>query len=257
MPRLTPRTFSPSTPRPPRLSHSVWRRTRAITRCRLPAISFITLAPGRSQWITKSMRARSACAWPQWPVLTVLPLSQRLHPVSDGLSDLIRRVLLQEVKPAHGDLCLRRPAPAGLPLGPGQNEPRLTVHEQLGNGTVREPLGVGAHDLDHVGGFPIERDLTRPGECGTAPLARLGKWAAVVRHLPLGQATQDGAGQDLLNEEVLLEDHRFSGLRAQGLENRADGLGHLVPREWPHEGLHVCKTLHRVAVAVSPVEAEG
>src|SRR5258707_10752398 len=85
----------------------------------------------------------------------------------------------------------------------------------------------------------------------------LGIWAGVVRHLPLGQATQDGAGQGLLNEEVFLEDHRFSGLRAQGLEDRADGLGHLVPREWPHGGLHVCKTLHRVAVAVSPVEAEG
>ena len=30
-----------------------------------------------------------------------------------------------------------------------------------------------------------------------APLARLGKWATVVRHLPLGQATQDLPGQDL------------------------------------------------------------
>src|SRR5258706_15620359 len=188
---------------------------------------------------------------------TVLPLSQRPHPVSDCLSDLIRRVLLKEVNPAHGYLCMRRPAPAELPLGPDQNAPRLTVHEKLGNGTVREPLGVGAHYLDHVGGFPIQRYLARPGECGTAPLARLGKWAAVVRHLPLGQATQDLQGQDLLNEEVVLEDHRFSGLRAQGLEDRAEGLGHLVPREWPHQGLQVCKTLPRVAVAVSPVEAEG
>src|SRR5260221_9355034 len=129
--------------------------------------------------------------------LTVLPLSQRPHPVSDCLSDLIRIVLLKEVKPAHGYLCLRRPAPAELPRGLDQNAPRLTVHEQLGNGTVREPLGVGAHDPDHVGGFPIQRDLARPGEYGTAPLARLGKWATVVRHLPLGQATQDLPGQDL------------------------------------------------------------
>src|SRR5260370_226670 len=115
----------------------------------------------------------------------VLALSQRPHPVSDCLSDLIRRVLLKEVKPAHGDLCLRRPAPAELPLGPDQNEPRLTVHEQLGNCTVGEPLGVGAYDLDHVGGVPLGRGLSRPGECGTAPLARLGKWAAVVHHLSL------------------------------------------------------------------------
>ncbi len=40
-----PPTFSPSTPRPSRLSHSVWSRMRAIRRCRLPAISFITMAP--------------------------------------------------------------------------------------------------------------------------------------------------------------------------------------------------------------------
>src|SRR5258708_13461395 len=151
------------------------------------------------------VRDCSACARPAWPVLTVLPLSQHPHPVSDGLSDLIRRVLLEEVNPAPGYLCLRRPAPAELPRGPEQNAPRLTVHEQLGNGTVREPLGVGAHDLDHVGGFPIQRDLARPGECGTAPLARLGKWAAVVRHLPIGQATQDLPGQDLLHEEGWLE----------------------------------------------------
>src|SRR5258708_12927846 len=169
---------------------------------------------------TAPVRDYSACARPAWPVLTVLPLSQRPHPVSDGLPDLISRVLLKEVNPAHGDLCLRRPAPAELPLGPDQNAPRLTVHEQLGNGTVREPPGVGAHDLDHVGGFPIERDLARPGEGGTAPLARLGKWAAVVRHLPLGQATQDGAGQDLLNEEGLLAYHRFSGLPTPRLDTR-------------------------------------
>src|SRR5215471_20240310 len=31
-----------------------------------------------------------------WPVLTVLSLSQRPHPVGDGLSDLTRRVLLHE-----------------------------------------------------------------------------------------------------------------------------------------------------------------
>jgi hypothetical protein len=89
----------------------------------------------------------------------VLPLSQRPYPVGDCLSDLIRRILLKEVNPAYGYLCLRRPAPAELPLGPDQKAPRLTVHEQLGNGIVREPLGVGADDLDDVGGFPIERVL--------------------------------------------------------------------------------------------------
>src|SRR5258706_5823247 len=124
-------------------------------------------------YLSFPVRDCSAYARPAWPVLTVLPLSQRPHPISDGLSNLIRRVLLKEVNPAHGYLCLRGPAAAELPLGPDQNAPRLTVHEQLGNGTVREPPGVGAHDLDHVGGVPIQRELARPGKCWTARLARL------------------------------------------------------------------------------------
>src|SRR2546421_10286152 len=45
MPLLTPPTFSPSTPRQPRLSNSVWSRMRAIKRYRLSGISFITMAP--------------------------------------------------------------------------------------------------------------------------------------------------------------------------------------------------------------------
>src|SRR6266702_4434007 len=45
MPLLTLPTFSPSTPRQPRLSNSVWSRMCAIKRYRLLGISFITMAP--------------------------------------------------------------------------------------------------------------------------------------------------------------------------------------------------------------------
>src|SRR5260370_34282601 len=112
--------------------------------------------------------------------------SSTLHPVDDSLSDLIRRVLLKEVQPAHGYLCLRRPAPAELSQSPSQGESRLAVHEQLGYSAIGEPLDVGTHDLGHIGGLSLHRNLARPGERWAACFTRRGERSAVGLDLFLG-----------------------------------------------------------------------
>src|SRR5215813_6447067 len=73
-----------------------------------------------------------------------------------------------------------------------------------------------------------------------------------------GQGAQDGLRQDLLDEEVVLQDHRLTGLGTQRLQDWTHiQLVPVVPSLWPHDRLHVRDTLHGLAVAVGPVEAEG
>src|SRR5262249_9522883 len=77
------------------------------------------------------------------------------------------------------------------------------------------------------------------------------------RHLLDGEGAQDGLRQDLLDEEVVSQDHGFAGLGAQRLQDWA----HLqrvpvIPGLRLHDRLHVRDTLHGLAVAVGPGEAE-
>src|SRR5713101_7307483 len=183
--------------------------------------------------------------------------SSTLHPVDDSLSDLIRRVLLKEVQPAHGYLCLRRPAPAELSQSPSQGESRLAVHEQLGNSAIGEPLGVGTHDLGHIGGISLKRNLARPGESGSASFTRNGKGEAIFFHLFIGQATKYGVGNNDLHKEILLQDHLFSGLRTQCLEYTTDSPVPIIPGTWSHNRLHVGNALDRSGVTIGPIEAKG
>ncbi|MBL77787.1 MAG: hypothetical protein CL459_02280 [Acidimicrobiaceae bacterium] len=55
-------------------------------------------------------------------------------PVGEGSADLVGAVLLDEVRAGHGDLGLVGPGPAELPLGAGEDRPRLGIHEELRDG---------------------------------------------------------------------------------------------------------------------------
>ena len=110
----------------------------------------------------------------------------------------------------------------------------------------------------HIGGLARDGDLPGPGQRRPSPLARLGERPSILRHLLVGELTQDGVRQDLFNEIVVLQDHRLAGLRTQRLQ----GLTHshlvpVVPALRRHDRLHERDTLHGLAVAIGPVEAEG
>jgi hypothetical protein len=66
------------------------------------------------------------------------------------------------------------------------------------------------------------------------------------------------ARQDLLDEEVVSQDHHLAGLGTQRLQ----GWTHIylvpvVPALRPHDRLHERDPFHSLAIAVGPVEAEG
>src|SRR5262245_9076922 len=124
-------------------------------------------------------------ATPPWP--RARSGSETAEELGDGPPDLGRRVLLDEVAPAHRDLPLVGPRPAELPLRADEDAARLGVHEELGHRARREPPRVGVGDGDDVGRLALDRDLARPGERGAARLARLAVAPAVHGHLGLAQ----------------------------------------------------------------------
>src|SRR5262249_26229606 len=96
-----------------------------------------------------------------------------------------------------------------------------------------------------------------PRQRRPSPLAWLGEWPSILRHLLVGELTKDRVRQDLFNEIVVLEHHLLAGLRTQRLQGWAHS--HLVPMVAAlrrHDRLHERDSLHAIAVAVGPVEAE-
>src|SRR5262249_41066252 len=69
---------------------------------------------------------------------------------------------------------------------------------------------------------------------------------------------QYGAGQDLLDKEVVLQDHLLASLGTQGLQDRAHSeLVPVVPILPSDHCLHICDAPYCIAVTIGPVEAES
>src|SRR3989442_5860775 len=184
---------------------------------------------------------------------------QRPHPVRDGPPDLVRRIFLDVMAPRDLHLGQRwQPADEGDILVVGEDRTRLGPEEQLGHTARRQPVRGGGHDRNHVGGLALDGDLPGPRQRRPSPLAGLGERPSVLRHLLGGEGAQDGPWHDLLDEEVVSQDHLLAGLGTQRLQ----GWTHIylvpvVPALRPHDRLHERDALHGLAVAVGPVEAEG
>src|SRR5437763_3154268 len=109
-------------------------------------------------------------------------------PVGERLSDLVRRVLLDEVEAAHCHLGLVGPAAAELAFL-RRDSAGLGVYEQLRNGTRAQPLAVRADDFHYVDRMLLDRQLARPGERRPTCLARPAERSAVSLHLGIRERT--------------------------------------------------------------------
>src|SRR5262252_10923617 len=94
----------------------------------------------------------------------------------------------------------------------GKDPAGLSPHEQLGYVACFEPFAVGGDDRSHVGGLALDRDLPGPCQGRAAPLAWFGEWPSVVGHLLVGESAQDRLRQDLLDEEVVSQNHLLTSL---------------------------------------------
>src|SRR6516162_4928832 len=122
----------------------------------------------------------------------------------------------------------------------------------------RQPVRGGSHDRTHVGGLALDGNLPGPRQRRPSPLAGFGERPPIVRHLLGGEGAQDGRWQDLLDEEIVSQNHVLAGLGTQRLQGWTHfDLVPVVPALRPHDRLHERTALHGVAMAVAPVEAEG
>src|SRR5262245_44449024 len=142
---------------------------------------------------------RRCPAWRRTPCGTVSESSgfsrprgaQRLHPVGDGPPDLVRRIFLEVMDSRDLHLGLRWQASGEVEnRAAGEDPTRFGLHEQLGHtARRREPVRVGGCDRSHVGGLAVDGDLPGPCQCRSSPLAGLGEWPSVLRHLLGGEGS--------------------------------------------------------------------
>src|SRR2546421_5470334 len=148
-------------------------------------------------------------------VLLLGPL-QVPHPAGNGPPDLVRRIFLNEMDPRHRLLGQRWPPADEVDQRIiGEDRTWLSLQEQLGHIARPQPVRVFSRDRSHVGGLAPDGYLSGPRQRRPSPLARLGERPSILRHLLVGELTQDGVRQDLFNEIVVLQDHRLAGLRTQ------------------------------------------
>src|SRR5262245_32092717 len=151
-----------------------------------------------------------------------------------------------------------QPADEGEVLVVSEDRARIGPEEQLGHTARRQPVRGGGHDLSYIGGLAIDGDLPRPRQRRPSPLAGFGEWPSVLRYLLGGEGAQDSPRQNLLDEEIVSQDHllaRFGTQRLQGWTHIY--LVPVVPALRSHDRLHERDALHGLAVAVGPIEAEG
>src|SRR5262249_28019026 len=130
--------------------------------------------------------------------------AQRPHPAGDGPPDFVRRIFLDEMKPRDRHLGLRWQPAGELEIrAAGDEQTGLGPYEQLGHIARRQPVRVGGRDRSYVGGLALDGNLPGPGQRRPAPLARLGEWPSVFRHLLGREGAQDGLRQDLLDEKIV------------------------------------------------------
>src|SRR5215471_17228563 len=97
---------------------------------------------------------------PSWRCTTSAQLP---HPAGDGLSDLVRRIFLNEMDPRHCLLGQRWP-PADEVDQPiiGEDRTWLSLQEQLWHIALPQPIRVLGRDRIHIGGLALDRYLPGP-----------------------------------------------------------------------------------------------
>jgi hypothetical protein len=88
--------------------------------------------------------------------------SRNLHPPSEGATDLVCRILLDEVNTRDRHLGLVRPPAAELALLTNEDRPRFGVHEQLRKAGRREPAAAVVDDRNDDVGLPWRKTIGSP-----------------------------------------------------------------------------------------------
>jgi hypothetical protein len=155
------------------------------------------------------------------------------------------------------DLQTRTVAAAPLHLGRADHRARLAVQQQPGHQAAQQHLLIAPDGRVHVGGVTADRDLLDPAQ-HREPVPRGPERLPAGVVFSRGERPVHAAGQDLLDEEVLLEHQLLADARrAQPGEQLARPGTHVLPAaERVQVTLADRDPAHHVGPAPQQVEAE-
>ena len=157
----------------------------------------------------------------------------------------------------HGHLGLVLPGPTELSLRTGEYGPWLGVDEEFGHFVGCHPRRVRCDDLVYITRFAIDGYLAWPCERGPPGFSRVDIGGTVNSHLLVGQISYDRGGEDAFDEDVPIENHGLSCIGPQAFEYGPSRFGPGVPRDRPHDRLHVDDAENPITMAVRPIEAKS
>jgi hypothetical protein len=134
----------------------------------------------------------------------------------------------------------------------------ITIDKELGNRTLGKPLTIGLNRYCDIGRFAVHRQRTEQSEHRTPAFSGLKERTTILCHLLVSETVCEDShlGQNLLNKEVLFQDHLFTHRSAHLLKEGAWEIRPLLPCQWLNKRLHVSETLDGVTMTVSPMEAQ-
>src|SRR5262245_61776739 len=114
--------------------------------------------------------------------------AQRLHPVRNGVTDLVWRIFLDKMDTFDGHFDLCRPLADGIEIRAATKQRTwLSFQEQLRHITCRQPVCIGANDRGRVCGIALNGNLTRPTQSWSSSFTRFGERSSVFSHLLSGE----------------------------------------------------------------------
>src|SRR5215470_2828935 len=114
--------------------------------------------------------------------------AQRLHPVGNGVTDLVWRIFLNKMDTLDGHFDLCRPLADGIEIRAATKQRTwLSFQEQLRHNTCCQPVCIGANDRGRVCGIALNGNLTRPSQRRPSSFTRFGERSSVFSHLLSGE----------------------------------------------------------------------
>src|SRR5262245_48988713 len=114
--------------------------------------------------------------------------AQRLHPVRNGVTDLVWRIFLYKVDTLDGHFDLCRPLADGIEIrATTKQRTWLSFQQQLRHITCCQPVCIGVNDRGRVCGIALNGNLTRPSQRRSSSFTRFGERSSVFSHLLSGK----------------------------------------------------------------------
>ena len=148
--------------------------------------------------------------------------AQLVHELRDGSADFVGAVLLDEVQSGDGGLGEVRPRADEVADAAPDDGAWFGVDEQFGHSAFGQPAAVVVDHRYDVGGLAVDWDVAWPGQRRPAGFTWVDERLPVVVHFFVAELARHPCGQNLFDEDVLLQHHGLALRGSKALEHAAE-----------------------------------